>query len=64
MRMGFRSMLTSILFCEVALCSPFPDEVGDFALLDQNGKFHQLSEYGEKKAELCTVNSLFNYYQS
>ena len=49
MRMGFRSMLTSILFCEVALCSPFPDEVGDFALLDQNGKFHQLSEYGEKK---------------
>ena len=50
MRMGFRSMLTSILFCEVALCSPFPDEVGDFALLDQNGKFHQLSEYGEKKA--------------
>jgi len=50
MRMGFRIVLTLSLFCKVALCSPFPHEVGDFALLDQSGKFHQLSEYGEKKA--------------
>jgi peroxiredoxin len=32
-----------------------PTEVGDFALLDQNGKFHQLSWYGDQEAVVLFV---------
>ncbi|MFK7913816.1 MAG: peroxiredoxin family protein [Pseudomonadales bacterium] len=34
-----------------------PMRVGDFALLDQTGKFHQLSYYGDKKAVVLLVQA-------
>ena len=38
------------LATSVAFASGAPSKVGDFALLDQNGVFHQLSRYGFDKA--------------
>lgn len=44
------------------LAAPIPassnEPVGDFALLDHNGKFHQLSYYGDQKAVVLVTQSL------
>jgi peroxiredoxin len=41
--------------CTSAASAADPTKVGDFALLDQHGKFHQLSWYGDQKAVVLFV---------
>lgn len=43
-----------------ALAAPASERVGDFALLDHNGTFHQLSYYGDQAAVVLTTQSLNN----
>jgi len=54
-------LLRFVMFCvAAAVCTlpaaaAEPTRVGDFALLDQHGKFHQLSWYGDQKAVVVFI---------
>ena len=52
-RLAIFSLVTVI--CAAPGSAAEPSKVGDFALLDQNGKFHQLSWYGDAKAVVVFV---------
>ena len=56
---AFRVMVFGvwILIGSIAVASPKP-LVNDFALLDQSGKFHQLSYYGDQKAVVLYSHSV------
>ena len=56
---AFRVMVFGvwILMGSIAVASPKP-LVNDFALLDQSGKFHQLSYYGDQKAVVLYSHSV------
>ncbi len=49
---------TTAFLLSLLACSAFASEhVGDFALLDHTGKFHQLSYYGDHKAVVFVTHS-------
>ena len=47
-----------VSFCASAGLASGNNKVGDFALLDQSGKFHQLSYYGDFKAVVISAQGL------
>ena len=47
-----------VSLCASAGFATSDDKVGDFALLDNSGKFHQLSYYGDYKAVVIAVQGL------
>ena len=48
-------LCVATVLCTTVASAAAPTQVGDFALLDQNGKFHQLSWYGDHKAIVVFV---------
>ncbi len=52
---GFAVFCIAATTCSLAASAAEPKKVGDFTLLDQHGKSHQLSWYGDQKAIVILV---------
>lgn len=48
------------MFSAAVQAAPTADRIGDFALLDHDGVFHQLSYYGDQKAVVLVTQDLGN----
>ena len=56
--MKFKVLVSGVLlFTATTVATANPPRVGDFALLDQSGKFHQLSYFGDHKAVVLAAHS-------
>lgn len=52
----FNIFVTAALSLGLSFSASATDRVGDFALLDHTGTFHQLSYYGDHDAVVILVN--------